>query len=160
MRSPQSRATGATYSTPVTVVNTTANPGSVLDANTATRVPYQSTGVCTGSPCVVNFALVPLGFRLVVEYIGGNALQSSTGTFDEGQLSATAAFGGSAGWSTIVPAAHSGAGSAVFGQPIRAYIDPGTPSFTVLGGAGTQAQAFLTGYLQDCSVSPCPAQKH
>jgi hypothetical protein len=162
MRSPQSQANGAVYSTPVSIVNTTASPGSVLDANTATQVPYQATAACAGSPCVVNFSLVPLGFRLVVEYVGGNAFTSNTDTFDQGYLSATAAFGGPAGWSTIVPASHNGPGNATFGQPVRAYIDPGTPTFTVLAvsAASTTAQMFLTGYLQNCSVSPCPAQQH
>ena len=42
MRSPQSQAKGA-YSTPVTVMNTSANPANTLDADKASRIPYVST---------------------------------------------------------------------------------------------------------------------
>jgi hypothetical protein len=46
----------------------------------------------------------------------------------------------------------------VFGQPIRAYIDPGTPTLSVSVSNLISAANFqLIGYLQNCSVSPCPA---
>src|SRR5580704_3952062 len=65
IQSRESQAKGA-YSTPVTVMNTTANPGSVLDASRASRVPYQSmvqmncgNGVFT---CEFPFTTAPSGF--------------------------------------------------------------------------------------------------
>jgi hypothetical protein len=172
MRSPQSQATGATYSSPVTLVNTTANPGSVLDANVATRVPYQSSvsSSCAGIDCAFQFSLVPLGFRLVVEYVGANLTVPVTGNNNPpvGTLSYIPGFGGNSLWQTFVsssfgPVILSGNfETVVIGQQVREYIDPGTPTLHVSSPnmAGAVGLATLSGYLQNCSVSPCPSQQN
>src|SRR5271170_3532503 len=65
----------------VQVTNTTANPAVTLDADHATRVPYESTvtGTFLGSNCqggVVGckftWAPVPTGYRLVIENISAS----------------------------------------------------------------------------------------
>lgn len=167
VRAPRSRASGATYSTPVSVVNTTSSPGSVLDANTATRVPYQSMANTSNCPatneCNYSFSAVPLGYRLVVEYVGGSLVlpTASNPTGPVGTLSYTPAFGGNAKWwATVVGSigpGNNGQSYGIFGQQVRAYIDPGTPTlFVFVGDGSASGNMQLIGYLQNCSVSPCP----
>ena len=171
MRTPGSSLTGA-YSSPVSIMNTTSNPGSVLDANVATRTPYASTaqagaqGCTATNECSYNFSPVPLGYRLVVEYIGGTMV-IPTGNIAPpvGTLSYTPAFGGNAKWSATVNgflgAGNNGSQYATFGQPMTAYIDPGTPTFFVFVGNGSASGTMeLLGYLQNCSVSPCPSMQN
>ncbi|HKE23140.1 MAG TPA: hypothetical protein VKB88_12315 [Bryobacteraceae bacterium] len=171
MRSPHSQASGATYSTPVSVMNTTSDPGSVLDANLATRVPYQSIANTSDCPatneCTYSFSPVPLGYRLVVEYVGGSLVlpTASNPTGPVGTLSYTPAFGGNAKWSATVMGSigpgNNGSSYGVFGQQVRAYIDPGTPTLFVFVGNGSASGTMqLIGYLQNCSVSPCPAAQN
>lgn len=173
MRAPRSQASGATYSTPVSIMNTTSDPGSVLDADVATRVPYQSVAFASGSSCTAtnecsyNFSAVPLGYRLVAEYIGGSMVVPTAGnpTGPVGTLSYIPAFGGNAKWWTIVMGAvgpgNNGQQYAVFGQPVKAYIDPGTPTFSVFVGNGSASGSMsLIGYLQNCNVAPCPAAQN
>lgn len=171
VRAPQSRASGATYSTPVSVMNTTSDPGSVLDANTATRVPYQSianAANCTATnECTYNFSPVPLGYRLVVEYVGGSLVfpTATNLTGPVGTLSYTPAFGGNAKWwATIVGSVgpgNNGSSYGLLGQQVRAYIDPGTPTlFVFVSDGSASGNMELIGYLQNCSVSPCPAAQN
>jgi hypothetical protein len=171
MRAPQSRASGATYSSPVNVVNTTSDPGSVLDANTATRVPYQAIAYAANCPatneCTYNFSPVPFGYRLVVEYVGGSLVlpTASNPTGPVGTLSYTPAFGGNAKWWVTIPgslgAGNNGQSYGIFGQQVRAYIDPGTPTlFVFVGDGSASGNMQLTGYLQNCSVSPCPSPQN
>ena len=66
----------AGYSTPVQVMNTTAAPGVVVDADTATRIPYQSNQIINTCNGLVNcgfpaFTAVPAGYRLVVTNVSG-----------------------------------------------------------------------------------------
>src|SRR5215467_4126394 len=79
MHSRDSEAKGATYSTPVMIMNSANQPGSVLDAERATRIPYQSTvlkatAACTPTPsvaCGFTFSAPPPGYRLVVQNVSG-----------------------------------------------------------------------------------------
>jgi len=167
IRSPQSQVTGATYSSPVTVVNTTANPGSVLDANTATRVVYQSTqsapDCSSGAACIFSFSPVPLGYRLVVQYVGGQivAPAAANPTPPLGILSFNPAFGGSAAWFTYLLGSVGHQNKPDFAQNVTAYVDPGTPTLEVFtDNPGTGGNVTLTGYLQNCGVSPCPPQQN
>src|ERR1035438_7616378 len=75
MQSRESQLKGAVYSTPVSVVNTSANPGGVLDAGEASRVPYRSTvaQVCGQNQiytCGFTFSAIPAGYRLVIQTVG------------------------------------------------------------------------------------------
>jgi hypothetical protein len=173
MRSPHSGAAAATYSTPVSIVNTTSSPGSVLDSDLATRIAYQSVAFSTPAncpatnECTYSFATVPLGYRLIVEYLGGSMVvpTASNPTGPVGTLSYTPAFGGNAKWSTVVMGSigpgNGGTSYAVFAQSVRAYIDPGTPTLSIFVGNGSAAGSMaLTGYLQNCGVVPCPAQQN
>jgi hypothetical protein len=173
MHSPRSQASGATYSTPVSIANTTSSPGIVLDANLATMTPYQSVAFASPSSCGAtnecsyNFAPVPLGYRLVVEYLGGSMVVPSAGNSvgPVGTLSYTPAFGGNSKWWTMVMGSvgpgNAGTQYAVFANPVKAYIDPGTPTFSVFVGNGSASGSMeLTGYLQNCSVVPCFPQQN
>jgi len=171
VHSPESKLKGATYSSPVSIMNTTADPGSVLDANVATRVPYQAIAYANNcgatNECTYNFSVVPLGYRLVVEYFGGSLVVPTAGSSAPpvGTLSYTPAFGGNAKWfvtfTGTIGAGNNGTEYATFGQQVRAYIDPGTPTFNVFVGNGSASGSMeLIGYLQNCSVSPCPAPQN
>ncbi len=168
MRSPESQAKGA-YSTPVTVMNTTANPGSVLDAGKASRVPYQSmvqmncgSGVFT---CLFVFTAAPSGFRLVVENVSGglNIVGGSPAPvaflLNSGPLGTGTGlweFTGALGQPTFLV-------NAGFNQALRAYFDPadGQPSVLVAGNfQGTIHRVTLSGYLENCAVMGCPAVQH
>lgn len=173
LRSTGSQATGATYSTPVSIVNTTSSPGSVLDANAATLTPYQSVGYAAQgdcpatNQCLYKFAAVPTGYRLVVEYVGGSLVLPTTGnaTGPVGTLLYIPSAGGNSKWWTTVVGSigpgNNGSEYALFANPVRAYIDAGTPTLSVFVANGSASGNMqLTGYLQNCSVVTCMAQQN
>jgi hypothetical protein len=158
------KAAHAIVATAVSVVNTTANPASVLDADKATRIPYQSfmskTNCGSGVQlCQFNFTAAPSGFRLVVENISG-ALTMTGGAaapvvyLADASGNATWGFTGATGQAFTNP--NSG-----FNQTVRAYFDPtdGIPVVQVVANfVSTSPQnVILSGYLEDCAVVGCPA---
>jgi hypothetical protein len=164
IQSRESQAKGA-YSSPVTVMNTTANPGSVLDASRASRAPYQSmvqmncgNGVFT---CEFPFTTAPSGFRLVVENVSGglNIVAGSPApvvSLVDGSGNGYWAFIGALGLPTFLV-------NAGFNQTLRAYFDPtdGQPFVVVAGNfQGTIQRVTLSGYLENCAVVGCPAVQH
>jgi hypothetical protein len=164
MRSPESLANGA-FSSPVTVMNTTANPAGVLDAGKASRVPYQATlsqncgnGV---QQCAFFFTSAPSGFRLVVENVSG-AFNINGAT---PPITSLGDFAGS-GWWAFTSAFGQAVGgiNCGFNQLVRAYFDStdGQPTVTVVGnfvGISTQ-HVTLAGYLENCAIAGCPAVQH
>src|SRR5947209_7010138 len=82
MRSPESQAKGA-FSSPVTVMNTAANPASITDAERLARTPYQVQGykaTCSGvTQCQFDFPGAPAGQRLVIQNVSG-IVQAINGT--------------------------------------------------------------------------------
>jgi hypothetical protein len=167
MESRESRAKGA-YSTPVSVVNTTANPGSVLDAEKATRIPYQSgvyVSTCINTmQCMFTFTQVPVGYRLVAENISAS-LQLASGTtvqpsvrLEDGSLNAVRGFQGTVGQGDPV----SGLVFSGFNQNIRGYFDSSDGAIMAIVTArypsvGVTQAVTLTGYLENCAVVGCPA---
>jgi hypothetical protein len=165
-RSPESQAKGA-YSTPVTVMNTTANPASTLDAGTSSRIPYVSTQIFTcaaGGECVPLFTAAPSGFRLVIENVSGDfKLLPGTTIPPNGELGFNNGVFPAWGFSAVVGPTNGPNTFARFSQPVKAYADPvdGQPLVRVDGNWSSFSQTVtLTGYLINCSLTPCPAIQH
>src|SRR5260370_12773885 len=166
MQSRESQAKGA-YSTPVTVMNTSANPASTLDAGRASRIPYVSTvsfncgsGI---SECVPLFTAAPTGFRLVIENISGEFKLAPGVTIPPaGDLSFNNGIFPVWGFSATVGPTN-GSTIARFSQPVKAYADPsdGQPLVRVDANWNNVPQTLtLSGYLINCSLTPCPAIQH
>jgi hypothetical protein len=166
MQSRESQAVGA-FSSPVTVMNTTSGPANTLDAGIASRIPYVSTvsfGCGPGvSECTPLFTAAPSGFRLVIENISGD-LRLTPGTTipPNGALSFISAGGPEWGFSAPIGPTN-GNLQVRFSQPVTAYADPvdGQPVVRVDANWANVPQTItLTGYLINCSLTPCPAIQH
>jgi hypothetical protein len=149
---------------PVTVVNTTANPGGVLDADKATRIPYQSSIVenCGEgvSRCQFNFTAAPSGYRLVVENVSAGLVLNAGAAAPVVSLFNSA--GGNWTFTGVVGQAFA-TPSGGFNQSVLAYFDPtdGQPTVSLIANLisapGFSQTITLSGYLQDCAVVGCPA---
>jgi hypothetical protein len=160
------KAVHAVVATLVQVVNTTANPVPNLDTERNARIPYQHTAQSSSCSinCQFNMPAVPAGYRLVAQnasaYVAltlgsANAPIGSLGEVGGGFLiGLTGALGTNSG---------SAPGSVTFAgvtQTVTAYFDAGqTPFLTVAASfaAGQMQFATLTGYLENCSITGCPA---
>jgi hypothetical protein len=166
MQSRESQANGA-YSTPVTVMNTTANPGSVLDASTASRVPYQSVLIkdCGSgvSQCQFIFPAPPTGFRLVVENVSGAANVVSGSAPPTVALQSIPSLNGIWAFTATVGQTLNFVNSG-FNQTVRAYFETASEQPQVGVGANFsssfQTVVTLSGYLENCAVVGCPAIQH
>jgi hypothetical protein len=162
---PIERALGNEPSTPVTVVSNIDDRG---------RIAYQSdkfNNNCILNFCEFSFPEVPRGHRLVILHVSGD-LQfrenaDSVGVRlrigEGGGAILLSAFFAPLGGSEFFPR-----GSSLFDQPVLAYVDPADiPSTTpgvgyfvdvvVRGGTfgGVVQRVTVTGYLLDCTASPC-----
>jgi hypothetical protein len=158
------RAVRAAVSTLVTVMNTSANPSYSLDADMATRIPYQSENVqnCSGNNgCSFSFTPAPAGHRLVVENVNALlTLASGAGALPAVSLinvAHTIYFGASGN----IGETSQGAPVASVNQAVKIYFDPsdGAPLMVVIANFNsglTTQYASLTGYLIDCAVAGCP----
>jgi hypothetical protein len=160
LESKMSRAQ-AIYSTPVSVMNTTANPAIIIDAERNARIPYEShatvnCGVGT-SICQFNFTYPPAGYRLVVQNITGYLRMGSTDL----------------PWVRFQPIGQNDLigitsvvmenGVAAINQNLLTYLDTGyTPAVSAYGTFGTSFDSNMTliGYLENCSITGCPAIVH
>jgi len=164
MESRESQAKGG-YSSPVTVFNTSSNPVQGVDVEKLARIPYQSNsaaGGCAGNTCLYVFSAAPAGFRLVAEYLSGKLLASTSsvtgavvGEIDDNTLTATVYFEGPLGET------QNAFSQAIVSQPIKMYVDSshGAP-FAVVASKWNIGNLTLTGYLENCSITACPAIQH
>jgi hypothetical protein len=167
---PIQEALGDKPSTPVTVVNPSTGPALTSSIDDPGRIAYQSVATlnssgshCAATSCNFSFAAVPQGQRLVVQHVSG--LLYFNGTPD----AVTVQLGNGSGF--FAPFVDN---ESLFDQPVLYYVDGGTsPVVNVSllvpvsqsGGAGTSKDMFtadpqsvtLTGYLLNCTVSPCAA---
>lgn len=150
-------ATGAS----VSVNNTAASPVLNLDVERKARVPYRSSRTCITtvgiSECDVFFAQVPSGTRLVAQMVSAALTLAAGSAPPSGYMTDT--FGFLLGLQGTVGISNSGFAYGGFSQPITAYFDsPTSVELAVAGNflAGTQSFA-LTGYLESCAVTGCPA---
>ena len=170
------RAAHAIAATLVQVVNTTANPVPNLDAERIARIPYESTqtpqGNCPNSngieACNFLFTPPPTGYRLVVENVSGWIVMANGTTlppiaimYDVDNDVSKTTF-----WS-YTGALVQGSGAAILGsfnQPAQAIFDAGDGVPTLFVNAnwegGTVQYMTLTGYLENCAVTGCPAKVH
>ncbi len=155
----------AQYTTPVRVTNTTSSPGSVLDADLATRIPYQSrvAQTCPAgvNDCFFTFPAAPAGYRLVIQNVSGTVLiGSAASTPPFAILNIDMPGGPGLAWG--IPGALGIPGRfAGFNQSVLAWADPanGQPEVTVDANfsSGYVTTVTLSGYLINCSVVGCPA---
>lgn len=80
MHSRESQAKGATYATPVTVTNTTANAVGVRDEDSPGRNAFQVTLPLSLSGVSGQGLTIPAGKRLVVDYVTAAGAGPSSGT--------------------------------------------------------------------------------
>jgi len=173
---PIDRALGDKPSTPVTVVNPdtspipsqvvnpAASPALTSSVDDPGRVAYQSfndqPSSCSGNLCQFVFPNVPDGHHLVIQHISGNF-----GFTGDPLLVMVDVFGGGAFSSFLAPVAHAGpAFFSAFDQPALLYFDAGvTASMQVFVGSSSflgVPLVELSGYLLDCTVSPCAPIAH
>ena len=159
------KATHGLVAALVQVTNTTANPASTWDADHATRIPYQdyqsfSPTYGSGLNTVqVVFAQVPAGYRLVIENVNaflfaesGNPIPNAciVSFFNESNL-----------FPCVTGNYSSADGVSIMNQQAIRYIGQGdTPVLDILADfekCSNCDSATLTGYLEDCAVTGCPA---
>ena len=164
-----SQARGA-YSSPVTMMNTTASPGSVLDADKATRIPYQSNQIVTNCSGLQNcgmpaFTAVPSGYRLVVENVSGFFNLDPTSPPVAGYLE-NFHLPNQNFWGLNAPIGGTGFNGESFAglnQNVTAVFDAGEFPFVVIYAKflnGFPQAVNVSGYLVNCSVVGCPPVQH
>lgn len=169
MESQGSKAKGG-YSTPVTVMNTNVNSVPSLDTEKLARIPYESTATAASCPapgnvgaCFFSFAAVPTGYRLVVENLAGYFQISPAATAPvEGYLENNSfrikeAFAAPLGQIDL-----GGHIQAAFNSATRFYVDVGESAFAVASSnwSNGNSEMVLSGYLENCSITGCPAVQH
>ena len=159
------KAAHAVVATLVQVANTSANPVPNLDTERAARIPYQSfvtVTTCSGlNWSYFSFTDAPSGYRLVVENVSGYFyVVSGTTVPPVGRLINSGALKGVWG----IPGAlgtNFGATHAGLNGNITAYFNPGDgPALGVMvnmAASPYEQTATLSGYLENCAVTGCPA---
>jgi hypothetical protein len=160
----------ALVATLVQVANTTANPAVTLDADKATRIPYQSsaqgmddfTGLsCDGVDVNCDFSgltVPPAGYRLVMEHISANLNVRSGNPAPGGVIySAATTLRGA----TFFSGSYLGSSNqvAIINQPIQRYVNAGDffPLYIIADYNGKLPHTVtVTGYLENCAVTGCP----
>lgn len=157
------RTAEAVVATLVEMVNTTANPAVTVDADKSTRLPYQSTKQFMWTsplPGIVEmlFTPVPAGHRLVTTNVSA-FLWISSGT-PYGSIFTS--FNKTQGFPSFT-GVYDGNGSGVINQMVTRYVGAGDTPLVffyanyAVTGLGTINTVTLTGYLEDCAVTGCPA---
>jgi hypothetical protein len=147
----------------VQVGNTKSSPANALDVERAARIPYESSQQSIGYPQETStFPAAPSGYRLVLQHVSCTFLMNSGATqlplvtlyTNDGSYTARASFMGQLG----------GIGSNTYGAvntDILSYWDPanGQPLVIANGDFYPSVVNFVTlsGYLENCSVTGCPA---
>jgi hypothetical protein len=146
---------------PTSVVNPAASPVLTSSVDDPGRIAYSSiinNQACDGqSVCTTGFPNVPKGGRLVVQHVSG-AL-ALTGTPSSVALSL---FSTSTETTIFFFAPFIGSVS-LFDQPTLLYFDAGAVpvlSYSVAGSNFSSNLVTLTGYLLDCTASPCAPIAH
>lgn len=164
------KAADAVYSSPVSVMNTSANSVPNLDTEKLARIPYESTvsgAYCPNGPgaCEFYFTPAPAGYRLVVENLAGYFQVSSAATAAvEGYIEDGAALNFHVKGAFAAPLGQSfnGFTQAAFNTPTRFYGDPGESFFAITSSvwSGGATEMTASGYLENCSITGCPPVQH
>lgn len=164
------KAAKAVYSSPVSVVNTSSAPVQGVDVEKLGRIEYESTATGANCPapgnvgaCFYNFAAVPTGYRLVVENLAGyfqispSATAPLVGYVEDNSFRVKGAFTAPLG--QVDPGGHI---QTAFNSAARYYVDPGEGVFAVASAVWSNgnSEMILSGYLENCSITGCPAVQH
>jgi hypothetical protein len=160
------RAAHAVAAALVQTTNTTANPVQGADVEKLARIPYQShltkTGCSGSSFCLFSyFTQPPTGYRLVVENI--SALLANAAGTTVPPLGSLNASNIEIGFSANNLGGKDFAGNvyAALNVSTKIYFDPsdGPIYASILGDwpSGVQQTMTVTGYLENCSITGCPA---
>ncbi len=154
----------AAYATPVQVTNTSSAPAIGVDAEKLARIPYQSiqsTNTCNGNTgCYLQFTSPPAHTRLVIQHVSGFFWQAPGTTSPAGFYLDVGLNGTVFVPSQLIQGAN---GSVVFSmanQDALAYIDAGAGLSGFAEGtwlAGQPVTVAITGYLESCEITGCPA---
>jgi len=157
----------------VQVTNTTSNPAITWDADESTRIPYQSRYSFNGVPKGPNimqvgqFATVPAGYRLVLTNISCELYAESGTPLPFAEITTNFSLNNPFPVVTgVFVGPYDGFGYAIINQNIIRYVAAGdTPEAYVYWDAGTIQEngsdtVVLTGYLENCTVTGCPAPVH
>jgi hypothetical protein len=164
------KAAHAIVATAVNVVNTTANPVPNLDTEKLARIPYESTAIGSNCPapgqvgaCFFSFSPVPGGYRLVVENLSGYfqispaATAAVEGYIENNAFRIKSSFAAPLGQIDL-----GGHIQAAFSNATRFYVDSGEGVFAVASAnwSNGSTSMVLTGYLENCTITGCPAVQH
>lgn len=163
LQSRGSQARGA-YSTPVQVMNTSSAPVIGVDAEKLARIPYESiqySNTCNGSTgCYMQFTSPPAGYRLVVQHVSGYFWQAPGTTLPAGFYLDVGIAGTVYVPSQLIQSTNGGVVFSMANQDALAYIDAGSGiSGWAIGNwlSGQPVNVAVTGYLENCSITGCPA---
>jgi hypothetical protein len=155
------------YATPVQVMNTSAAPAVGVDAEKLARIPYQSsyrTTTCTGvTNCFFQFTAAPAGYRLVVEQVSGLFEISNTATAPPTGLIEGSNFLNVFAFTAANGQIFNGTIMSGINIPVKMLFDnsEGSPVAFVYGNypsiTGLPSEMTLSGYLENCSITGCPA---
>jgi hypothetical protein len=156
------KAAHAVVATLVEVANTTSSPVNNLDTERNARIPYQSTAYATCgagiSNCFFSPTSVPAGYRLVVQDVGAYLALNPGSTPPVGVLVDPGSFSIGLGGGAVGPTL-SGIAYSSFNQAVTAYFNAGDQPRVVVYASFTSITqvVVVTGYLQNCALSACPA---
>jgi hypothetical protein len=135
---------------PVTVTNTPSNPVPVQEVDNFAKHPFQAattTLTNASNPSSLTLATVPVGKRLVIEFISATCSPTGGGGVVPGPLAIIAP----PGVHYIVLTPGAGVGRAGVGQMMRLYADPGTKVnltlYPTTNAATVACNAASSGYL-------------
>jgi hypothetical protein len=161
------QAAKAVYSSPVTVVNTNTQPVQGADVEKLARIPYQSsyrTTTCTGlTNCFFSFTAAPAGYRLVVENLSGLFEINNAATAPPTGLIEGSSFLNVFAFTAANGQIFNGTIMSGINIPVKMVFDTteGNPVAFVYGNypsiTGLPSTMTLSGYLENCSITGCPA---
>jgi len=163
------KAAHAVVATLVEVVNTTANPVPNLDTERNARIPYESiifvsVSAGVGSTSPLPFTTVPAGYRLVAQSVSASLTLANAATAPFCSLASVTNPALVLGLPGTVGPALGVSRPAGFTDQITAYFDAGdTPQITLTAdfkGGSVEDSLSLTGYLENCAITGCPAIQH
>jgi hypothetical protein len=167
LQSRDSQAKGA-VSAAVQVMNTTSAPAITVDAEKLARIPYQSKASSSNcaagvGTCQLSFTPAPAGYRLVAQHITAfywlapGTTQPPFLYLEDASLNTLAAAP-----ATIVSGYDGAIVMAVLNQDIQMFFDSSDGGLVSVNsgnfaGPGFPETVTLTGYLENCSITGCPA---
>lgn len=162
------KATHGLVAALVQVTNTTSNPAVTLDADASTRLPYQSyqtvnTGGGGDEQLNASFPEVPAGYRLVIQNINSGFYIVDKTFTPNGYVTTTFApdktfpqfMGSVEDFGTFA--------FSIIDSSVTRYVGPGDTPSVYIQAYFYPSQTFpitVTGYLENCAVTGCPAPVH